>query len=750
VTSIIGPAYARYYKGIEATLPNGRVLAVGGSYFGIGNSICEIYDPDSETWELTDSLNIGRSGGVGMLLPPPWSEVLVAGGGKTCELYHPGAGTWTMTGPMNESRAVGAMALLPSGEVLITGGGGKTCELYNPTAKTWKMTDAMEFSREHHAVVILPTGKILAAGEYAALDPGPCEIYDPSDGAWETKPSLIWARGAHTVTPLPIIPTRNCSTNVLITGGEDSNGAIKYCELYNYSLEKVSRTGSLSERRTHHTAVLLPSGKVLVAGGKNTSAHKSCELYDVGAETWSNTENMSEARFDHTATLLKNGKVLVTGGKNGRFLNSCEVYNPGVSTWSGTDAMSTPKAYHTAVLLLDGKVLVIGGETSTGVTDSCEIWNGSNWLPANPLSTARCLHTATLLQSGKVLVMGGKDSGGNALASCEIYDPITSNWAAEADLNEARYLHNSTLLYSGLVLVTGGQRGTGYLSSCEIWDPAAELDGATNTHKWKTTAPLALARAYHSSVLIPDTMPFVLAIGGGGNINSVEQYDAGLGYRQIWQSEITNYPAVTHISPSMNIGGSLFRGVSEADGGNYCHIVSNDHPIISLVRVGGGNWQGNGGGEILHMPLSSSWDTAHTIVHPEITDFQGYYRLWSIVNGIPCKWYKECPPYGAEEKTGIRQKAEGISVSVYPNPATTKTSIKFRVQSSELKDSRLTIHNLSGRLIRSLPITDNRTPNTEVTWDGRDNRGKKVNSGIYFYSIKHEISEDRGKFVILK
>ena len=78
----------------------------------------------------------------------------------------------------------------------------------------------------------------------------------------------------------------------------------------------------------------------------------------------------------------------------------------------------------------------------------------------------------------------------------------------------------------------------------------------------------------------------------------------------------------------------------------------------------------------------------------------------------------------------------------------------FRYQKPDIRhltsDILLTIHDLSGRLVRSLPITEHQTLNTEVTWDGRDSQGKKVNSGVYFYSIKHKDSGAKGKFVILK
>ena len=64
-----------------------------------------------------------------------------------------------------------------------------------------------------------------------------------------------------------------------------------------------------------HTATLLPSGKVLVAGGSNSGCNlSSAELYDPATGTWSSTGSLVTARVGHTATLLPTGKVLVAGG----------------------------------------------------------------------------------------------------------------------------------------------------------------------------------------------------------------------------------------------------------------------------------------------------------------------------------------------------------------------------------------------------------------------------------------------------
>src|SRR5437588_11827984 len=58
-------------------------------------------------------------------------------------------------------------------------------------------------------------------------------------------------------------------------------------------------------------ATLLPSGKVLVAGGNSFG---SAELYDPATGTWSYTGSLNIARRGHTATLLQNGKVLIAWG----------------------------------------------------------------------------------------------------------------------------------------------------------------------------------------------------------------------------------------------------------------------------------------------------------------------------------------------------------------------------------------------------------------------------------------------------
>ncbi|MFA5031396.1 MAG: kelch repeat-containing protein [bacterium] len=740
-----------HYNASEVLLPSDKVLIIGGGSFAwSGDSKnCEIYTYSSGTWATTGLMNISRTSATAVLLPPPWNnKVLVAGGVgggvrlKTCELYDINAGAWSITDSMKIGKCAGGFALLPSGDVLATGEGTLVSELYSPATETWYSTDTTLIARGHGTLAILPTGKVLAIGSSAGGAPftKQVEIYDPSNGLWQNKNSFNTAREAQTVTILPIIHTSNCSTNVLIAGGQNVGGALSLCELYNYCKDTVSNTASLNDARSNHTAVLLTSGNVLVAGGKNVSAISSAELYDVSTETWANTGSMATARFNHSATFLSDGRVLVAGGENSSVLNSCEVYNSGV--WNSAGNMNVPRTKHTSVLLLDGTVLVIGGQTTGGNSSAtCELWDGTNWTNKASLNTARYFHTATLLQSGQVLVIGGTTDGTSPLSTCEIYDPVANTWTLEGALNNARFLHNATILYSGLVLVTGGHNGVTPLSSCEIWDPAERIPG-TNTNKWKNTVSLSTPRAYHSSVLVPAVQPYILTIGGnnGTYLNSIEQYDIGLGYRNEWQSTITNHQSVSTLSTNTHIEGTLFRGVSEADGGNYCHMASNDHPIMSFVRVGGGNFQGNGGGELLYMPISTSWNETHTDVTLPSNAAAGNYRIWSIVNGIPCRWCLGCQA-GIEENT--KPKINNTILKISKNPFTYSTNVSYFIPKTTKVS--LTIYDISGRTIKTLVNSEQEQGNYNINVSA-----KHLKPGIYLIRLKTNSLISTQKLILIK
>src|SRR5262249_2810360 len=120
---------------------------------------------------------------------------------------------------------------------------------------------------------------------------------------------------------------------------------------------KWNATGSLNTARSFHTATLLPSGMVLVAGGQDDSfpPTSSAELCDPAIRVWTATGSMANARWLFAGTVLPNGQVLMVGGVGtDRYLASAELYDPATGLWTATRSMAIARQQHTATLLANG------------------------------------------------------------------------------------------------------------------------------------------------------------------------------------------------------------------------------------------------------------------------------------------------------------------------------------------------------------------------------------------------------------
>jgi len=89
---------------------------------------------------------------------------------------------------------------------------------------------------------------------------------------------------------------------------------------------------------------------------------------------------LNVARAYHTATLLASGSVLVAGGSGGAAtpnLASAEIFNPGTDfnpSFRVTGNLVTARRSHATVLLPDGTVFVVGGNGNSGPLSSAEIY----------------------------------------------------------------------------------------------------------------------------------------------------------------------------------------------------------------------------------------------------------------------------------------------------------------------------------------------------------------------------------------
>ena len=88
-----------------------------------------------------------------------------------------------------------------------------------------------------------------------------------------------------------------------------------------------------------------------------------------------------------------------------------------------------------------------------------------------------------------------------------------------------------------------------------------------------------------------------------------------------------------------------------------------------------------------------------------------------------------------------------------PNPVRGRTTIAFEIADDERWGSTpttLTIHDVSGRVVRSLVCDELPAGPHEVVWDGRDDSGHQVASGCYLYALTTAAERRTGRMVVLR
>ena len=196
------------------------------------------------------------------------------------------------------------------------------------------------------------------------------------------RATLKFPRSFHVATRLG----DQVGSPVLVTGGIDAAGKpVAEAELFKPLAENFEDSFNpvMNKPRSHHQAVRLPDGSVLIIGGVNELGDpvRELELFslDTGFRTIPDAASPSGVAelpasagvVDFAATTLPDGRVLITGGRPALFgpaVNSAFIAR--LDTFDGTvdivptDRLAFARAAHQATRLCDGTVLVAGGTPS--------------------------------------------------------------------------------------------------------------------------------------------------------------------------------------------------------------------------------------------------------------------------------------------------------------------------------------------------------------------------------------------------
>jgi len=87
-------------------------------------------------------------------------------------------------------------------------------------------------------------------------------------------------------------------------------------------------------------------------------------------------------------------------------------------------------------------------------------------------------------------------------------------------------------------------------------------------------------------------------------------------------------------------------------------------------------------------------------------------------------------------------------LAAYPNPFNPETTIRYELASREHVSLR--VYDVSGAVVRTLVNGDKPAGSYSLTWNGRDDNGNAVSSGVYFYRITAGSFSDVRKMTLVK
>jgi hypothetical protein len=283
----------------HSLLDSGLAFYAGGNgdlqKEGVNNS--DLFNPKTQNWAAGPLLGQARWYPTNVMLPN--GKVLMFGGWRqpkqwsnTVEQYDPDTNTITAR-PASATLKVGLyprMHLLPDGKLfhssVTTDKLGSTSRTFNPSTNTWSVGDNFNFGVRADGISVQLPGldKILAFG-----------------GSLQNK--------------------ENATRTAEIIDTSEANPQWKY-------------TTPMNTARKEGNSVVLPDGTVLAVGGAwGPAAYgnpvRQAEVFDPESETWTPLASQQAPRMHHsTALLLPDGRVLSAGGDRGNFQTKAEIFSP--------------------------------------------------------------------------------------------------------------------------------------------------------------------------------------------------------------------------------------------------------------------------------------------------------------------------------------------------------------------------------------------------------------------------------------
>ncbi len=287
-----------FFCGGDTSLADGRLLSAGGTghYNPFeGRADATIFDPDSEQWSFAASMHHGR-----------WYPSLIA---------------------LGDGRILAATGLTEAAN----NPHNETLETYSPATNRWQVQHfqpGVQTLPLYAHLFLMEDGRVFFDGGHMddAVLLDPCLIDLTVNPVHTHAVPGLSARDMRSQSASVLLPPAQDQRVMLIGGGPDGKpnktDAIENVDVVDFKAARPQFAAAmpLCLPRLHLNSVLLPDGTVFVTGGSlqqetGRLARLQSEIYDPAKDTWTLTAPCTIPRLYHsTALLLPDGRVVTAGG----------------------------------------------------------------------------------------------------------------------------------------------------------------------------------------------------------------------------------------------------------------------------------------------------------------------------------------------------------------------------------------------------------------------------------------------------
>jgi uncharacterized delta-60 repeat protein len=512
-----------------------------------------------------------------------------------------------------------------------------------------------------------------------------------------------------------------------------------------------------------YTIAVDDSGNVYVAGqsvGSGTNDDYATIKYDPDGDTaWVRRYNGPGNGSDYAYAIAvdDSNNVYVTGGSVGDGTgNDCatmKYYPNGDTAWVRRYDGPESSSDEGRVIAVDdsGNVYVTGRSYGSGTNydyatikyhpDGDTAWVRRYNGPGDNRDEGKAI---AVDGSGNVYVTGYSYGGGTS------YDYATIKYSPDGDTAWVRRYNEPGNNVDEAYAIAVDDLGNVYVTGRSYRSGSGE-DYATI--KYHPNGDTAWARRYNGPANDGDVAR-AIAVDGSGNVYVTGRSDSAGSYQdyatikydsngnQVW---VRRYDyGVTGTDDSYDIAIDVSNNVyvtGVSAGGGAAGL---DYATIKYYSNGDNAWvmrhngPGNGSDYAQAVAVDDSGNVYVTgYSYDSGTDFD--YATIKYVQGVT----------DVKDETGGRERPSEFDLSQnYPNPFNPTTKIEFTLAKSGFVS--LQIYDVLGRKVRTLVSEELSSGYKSVLWDGKNDEGKGVASGVYFYQLKVGDFSEPKKMLLLK